>query len=451
MRIKFLGGTSTVTGSKFLVTDRKTSLLVDCGLFQGLKEWRLRNREPFPVEPGSVDAVVLTHAHLDHAGYLPLFVKNGFSGPVFATSGTLQLCSILLPDSGRIQEEDARYANKKGFSKHVPAEPLYTERDAETSLRQIEPLPFAVPFRQGDIEAILRPAGHILGAAMVELTGSGETVIFSGDLGRDDDLLMSPPSSGLGGDWIVVESTYGDRVHPSQDHLEKLAHLIRSTIEKGGAVLIPAFAVGRAQALIYSVYLLKKEGRVPDIPLFLDSPMATNVLNLYGAHVGEHRLSKAECDALTSAATLVTTVSQSKALSVSSEPRIIISASGMATGGRVLHHLRALAGNRRNTIVFAGYQAEGTRGAAIVSGASSVRIHGSEVSIGAQVEILEQFSAHADSDAVLAWLSGLSKKPKGVFVVHGERSASEVLRARIHEELGLTATVPDYLDEVDLT
>jgi len=448
--IRFLGAVGTVTGSKFLVEDGDTRVLVDCGLFQGHKELRLLNREAFPIEPESIAAVALTHAHLDHSGYLPLFVRNGYQGKVFATSGTAALCSIILPDSGRIQEEDARYANKAGYSRHKPALPLYTEEDAKNALKLLEVIPFEDPvdIAKG-FRLTLHTAGHILGASSAHLDGSA-SVLFSGDLGRSDDLLMGPPATGLGTDYLVVESTYGDREHPEEDPLEALAEVITKTIRRGGIVLIPAFAVGRAQLIILAVDRLRREGRIPDVPMYLDSPMATDVLQLYSHHCEEHRLSPEECGRLSGAATLVTTVSQSKALDHRSEPMILISASGMATGGRVLHHLRVFATDPQSTILFVGYQAGGTRGAAMTTGATTVKIHGELVPIRAEVALLNNFSAHADAPAIVEWLRSFRRMPKKTFVVHGEPEASIALAERIGRELGWSCAVPGYGDRFTL-
>lgn len=452
MKITFLGATGTVTGSRFLVSHDSQDVLVDCGLFQGLKELRLRNREPFPIDPWKIRSLILTHAHLDHSGYTPLLVREGFDGPVYGSPGTRQLCSILLPDSGRIQEEDARYANKEGFSKHDPALPLYTEADANEALLRFEPVRFgALAAASKDISFRLEPAGHILGASLVRVESQDASILFSGDLGRSNDLLMNPPTPGLEADWVVVESTYGGREHPSENALDVLAEIITKTAARGGVVLIPAFAVGRAQALIFALELLKKRGRITDVPVYLDSPMATDVLQLYGGHVGEHRLSASQCAEMTSAATLVNSVAQSKALMTRSGPMIVISASGMATGGRVLHHIKAFAPDPRNTILFAGYQAEGTRGHAMAGGAKSVKVHGSHVAIEAEVIVLHHFSAHAGPEEILDWLRTLSRAPRGVFVVHGESDSSHALKKRIEDDLGWTAKVPDYLEVVDLT
>ncbi|HZW51206.1 MAG TPA: MBL fold metallo-hydrolase, partial [Rudaea sp.] len=378
MKIQFLGAAGTVTGSKYLITQADNRVLVDCGLFQGLKNLRLRNWAELPFEPASISAVVLTHAHLDHSGYLPLLVKRGYTGPVYCTPATAELCKILLPDSGHIQEEDAEYANRGGFSKHHPALPLYTEEDAMRCLRQLRTVDFNEDFAIGPgLQGRFTPAGHILGAACVTVTGTAGKLVFSGDLGRPHDGIMNPPAPLSDADYIVVESTYGDRTHPSVDALDELAQIILRTVNRGGCVIVPAFAVGRTQTLLHFIHQLKAQGRIPSqLPVFLNSPMATDVTTLYERFGSELRLPKSEVAAMCRAATFVNSVEQSKRLNTLRNPMIIVAASGMATGGRVIHHLKAFAPDPRNTILFSGYQAAGTRGAAMLGGAKEIRIHG---------------------------------------------------------------------------
>ncbi len=444
--ISFLGGAGTVTGSKYLVRHGQESLLVDCGLFQGYKPLRLRNREPLPVAPDQIHAVLLTHAHLDHSGYLPLLVKNGFSGPVYATSGTRDLCRILLPDSGHIQEEDAAFANRHGFSKHAPALPLYTRQDALDCLLRIKavglnktvtPLP--------GWKATFSTAGHILGASSILVEVAGRRLLFSGDLGRPDDLIMNPPANAPLANTVLIESTYGDRAHPKEDVLTELASPLKKLAKRGGVAVIPVFAVGRAQALLHAIHQLKLRGDLPHaMPVFLDSPMAVHSTHLFEQHPEEHRLSAKEAHALTRCATMVSSTDESRALAKRHGPMIILSASGMATGGRVLHHLALYAGNHRNMVILTGFQAPGTRGAALASGAASVRIHGRDIPVSAELVQLQSASAHADGNQLLAWLRTMPQAPDQVYVVHGELGASDELRKRIKHELGWRAVVPEH-------
>ena len=443
MKLAFHGAAGTVTGSKTLVSHLDKQVLIDCGLFQGYKNLRLMNWDKFPFDPKGLDAVVLTHAHLDHSGALPLLVKRGFRGPVFATPSTIDVCKILLPDSGRIQEEDAEFSNRHGISKHKPALPLYTEADADRALRRLEPLPFGQPSDVvSGMQARLRRAGHILGASSVELTASGVTVVFSGDLGRPDDPIMREPEPIERADYIVAESTYGDRIHEVSDAEQLLGEVIRRTAARGGIVVIPAFAVGRAQSLLYAIYRLLHRAQIPKLPVYLNSPMAIDMTDMYHRHRAEHRLSPEECSGMCHVATMVRTVEASRELVAQRRPAVIVSASGMATGGRVLHHLKALAPDRRNTIVFAGFQAGGTRGGRIVAGERSIRIHGEMVNVNADVVSLPGMSAHADSNQIVQWLRTAPKPPKGVYLNHGEPTPADALRQRIEHELGWPATVP---------
>lgn len=455
MEITFLGATNTVTGSKYLVRTEHARVLVDCGLFQGFKQLRLRNWNQLPVNPREVDAVVLTHAHIDHTGYLPLFVKNGFSGPVYCTPATRDLCAIMLPDAGHLQEEEARYANKRGTSKHHPAQPLYTREDAVASLERLEPVDFYrdEPIATGTRFRFTR-AGHILGAAHVELTatdgGRETTLAFSGDVGRPNDVLMFAPDPIERADYLVVESTYGNRKHEATDPADTLADVIKTTAGRGGVVLVPAFAVGRAQSILWLVHLLKRDGRIPDIPVFLDSPMAIEATGVMVRHCGEHRLSGDDCRALAQTATCVTTVEESKRVSASSGPMIVISASGMATGGRVLHHLKAFAPNPTTTVLFAGYQAGGTRGADLIAGESELKIFGEFVPVRAEVKAIDNLSAHADAGEMIDWLRKTPKAPRRTFVTHGEPTAAEAFRKALEQKLGWRAEVPDYRETVEL-
>lgn len=451
MTIQFLGATSTVTGSKYLVHAAGKQVLVDCGLFQGFKQLRLRNWGQFPVDPKSIDAVVLTHAHLDHSGYLPLLVKNGYKGPIFCTAATADLCGILLPDSGHLQEEDARYANRRGFSKHRPALPLYTEEDAKRCLSQLRPVEFAQSIKIAPgVDMRLLLAGHILGAAMIEMRCEGRILLFSGDLGRPNDLVMQPPARVERADFLVIESTYGNRRHDMKDPLDVLADVITRTVARQGVVIIPAFAVGRAQTLLYAIHLLKIARRTPDVPVYLNSPMAVDATNIYHRHRTEHRLTEEQCKSMCTTAKFVNSVEESKALNNKRGPMILISASGMLTGGRVLHHLKAFAPDARNTILLSGFQSGGTRGAALAAGAETVKIHGEQVPIRAEVATLSNLSAHADYVEMLDWLGHFSDPPKQTFITHGEPAAADALRLSIEEKLKWQCTVPEYLERASL-
>lgn len=445
LRLTFLGATGTVTGSKFLVTAFKHRILVDCGLFQGFKQLRLRNWTPLPVNPASIHAVVLTHAHVDHSGYLPVLVKQGFAGPVFCSAGTRDLCGILLPDSGYLQEEEAEYANRHGYSKHAPALPLFTRLDAQHALTHLVPIGYEKPHELGEgVTVRLDPSGHLLGASYVSLTAAGTTVTFSGDLGRPRDPIIRAPATIAAPDYLVVESTYGDRRHDPTDPEEVLAAIINRTATRGGVLIIPAFAVGRAQAILYYVSRLKASKRIPDLPVYLNSPMAVNATGVYAAHESEHRLTPDQWRAMGRAVHVVGDVQESKRLNTREGPMIIISASGMATGGRVVHHLKAFAPDPKNTILFAGYQVPGTRGAALVAGARSVKIHGEYVLVNAEVAAMNNLSAHADADEIMAWLRTFPAPPRKTFITHGEPAAADALRHRIEEELGWTCRVPEY-------
>ncbi len=443
--ITFLGGAGTVTGSKCLVRHDGKCLLVDCGLFQGYKQLRLRNWTPLSVAPSDITAVLLTHAHLDHSGYLPLLVKEGFSGRIFASSGTRDLCKILLPDSGHIQEEDAEFANRHGFSKHAPALPLYTRQDALDALPYIKAVDYGKTFSPlPGWKVTYSAAGHILGASSILLEVAGRRILFSGDLGRPDDLIMSPPDTAPQADTVLVESTYGDRIHPREDILTELAPALQRVSKRGGVAVVPVFAVGRAQTLLHAIHLLKLKGELPtSLPVFLDSPMAVHTTHLFEDHPGEHRLSRQDAHALTHSATMVNSTDESRALASRHGPMVILSASGMATGGRVLHHLAHYAGDHRNMIILTGYQAPGTRGGTLASGAKSVRIHGRDVEVNAEVVQLQSASAHADANQLLAWLCTLPQAPDQVYVVHGEAGPADTLRGRIERELGWRAQVPE--------
>lgn len=434
-----------MTGSRHLIDWNGQRLLVDCGLFQGLRELRELNWAPFPVEPRSIDAVILTHAHLDHSGYLPRLVRDGFSGPIYATAATRDVARLILLDSAHLQEKDAEFANRHGFSRHKPALPLYTTADAESALSLFEVTEFGTELRMGDDASLqFRRAGHILGAATATLRLGGKTIAFSGDLGRFGDPVMLDPDPILHADYLVVESTYGDRIHPKLDAAAMLKDVIGRTVRRGGTVVIPAFAVGRTQSLLYELSLLKMKGELELVPIYVDSPMATNATDLMSAHMDDHRLQPVVCREAFGMATYVRDTEGSKALTASRMPKVIVSASGMATGGRVLHHIKAFGPDPRNTILFAGFQAAGTRGRAMVDGVREVKIHGEWIDIRAEVADLTMLSAHADSNELVRWLEGFKSAPKETFVVHGEPSASAALHARVVGEFGWKCTIPKY-------
>ena len=450
MRLTFLGATGTVTGSRYLLEHGDRRFLVDCGLFQGLKQLRLRNWEVPPFDPRAIDAVVLTHAHLDHSGWLPRLVELGFRGAIHATSATRDLCALILPDSARLLEEEAAYANRHGFSKHRPALPLYTEVAAMAALerfrhqhfdRAFEPIP--------GVRVVLRRAGHLLGAASVRVEWDGGSMLLSGDLGRNDDLVSVQPALPEAAETVVLESTYGDRIREPGDALTAIAEVVNRTAARGGIVLVPSFAIGRTQALLYALHLLKTERRIPDLPVFLNSPMAANASRIYVEHREEHRLSPAQCEAMFAVARIINSVEESKRLNGIRMPSIIVSASGMATGGRVLHHLKAFAPERRNSLLFVGFQAVGTRGAAIVAGARDVKVHGEYVPVRAEVAQIDLLSAHADRDGLLAWLGAMPTAPKRIFLTHGEPASADALRLAIQDRLGWSASVPEYQERFE--
>jgi metallo-beta-lactamase family protein len=452
LKLSSLGGAGTVTGSKHLLDNGARRILVDCGMFQGVKVLRERNWAPLPVPPASVDAVVLTHAHIDHSGYLPKFVRDGFEGPIYCSASTAELCEILLRDSAHIAEKDAEYANRKGASSHKPALPLYTVRDAERALKQFRSIAFheETPLIEG-ASVQLRRAGHILGAATADIRWADTRVVFSGDLGRYDDPFMLDPEPVTEADYLLVESTYGDRTHPKIDPMTALGEVIERTVRRGGTIVIPAFAVGRAQLLLYHLWMLKRAGRLTNVPIFLDSPMAIDATEMLCAHLDDHRLTPEACRQSCAIATYVRDVVDSKAITANPMPKVVIAASGMATGGRVLHHIKAFGPERKSTILLAGYQAVGTRGAKLLDGVEELKMFGQWVPIRAEIASLPSLSAHADADEIMRWLGGFSRPPSRSFIVHGEPAASDALRLRIEQELDWRASVVDPTRSYELT
>lgn len=457
--LQFLGATGTVTGSKYLLQNEGRRLMIDCGLFQGLKELRLRNWDPLPLNPASVDWLALTHAHIDHTGYIPRFVSAGFKGPIYATTGTADLARVLLPDSARLQEEDAEYANRKGFSKHHPALPLYTEQDAQTALKHFHPVNYnEVVTLTASLSIKFVPAGHILGSSFVMVRAGNPpvSVLFSGDVGRYDEPILNDPSPVDGADYLLVESTYGDRPHENKDPKTRLAEIINESVSRGGKIIIPAFAVGRTQLVIYYLRELEDEGRIPVLPVIVDSPMAVSATRLYSKHKEDHdsdmqRFDAAHRNALaTRNFHMVETQAQSKAINSQTGPAIIISASGMATGGRVVHHLEHNLSDPKATVIFVGYQAAGTRGRRLVNGEPEIKMHGQMIPVRARIETIGSLSAHADSAEIIRWLSGFKQAPRETFVVHGEPHAAQALAQTISETLGWKVTIPIYKQTVEL-
>ncbi len=483
LTLTFLGAARTVTGSKYLLRSGGSTVLIDCGLFQGLKELRERNWQGLPIEPSEIDAIVLTHAHLDHCGYLPWVVAHGFTGRIFCTAGTQDLCRIVLPDSGRIQEEDAENANRNKYSRHEVALPLYTENDAFKAISQLQPVGYDRPMPVADgVEVEFVNAGHLLGSAYARIKTGGKTILFGGDLGRFSRPVLPDPTMVDEADYLLVESTYGNRVHADDDDGAQLADVIKAAFERGGRVIVPAFAIGRVEELIYWIKKLEEAKRIPVLPVYVDSPMAAEALARYSERLNEldsdlqpekhddkaphgpaarndspeERRAHANrerqvCAFCTERFRTIKSAAESKQLTASTKPAIIISSSGMATGGRVLHHLKAGLPDSRNTVLFVGYQAEGTRGRRLVNGEKAVKIHGQMVPVNARIELIESMSAHADSKEILRWLGGFKGPPQTTFLVHGEPIAMESLNASIKAELAWNTKMPEHGETIQLT
>jgi len=462
IHLRFLGGAQTVTGSKFALEVGDCRVLIDCGLFQGLKELRVRNWGPLPLPPDALDAIILTHAHIDHTGYIPRLVRQGYERPIFGSRATVDLCRLLLPDSAQLQEEDARHATHHGYSKHEPALPLYTVKDAKAALRLMKGVAYGSAVQLSpSLEFRLVPAGHILGSSFVHVTCSEDRraprrLLFSGDLGRYNEPVLNDPTPAPEADYLVIESTYGDRLHSHEDPKARLEEIITSTAGRGGQVIIPAFAVGRTQHLLYLLRELEEEGRIPILPVRVDSPMAVDATEKYLVHTEDHDLDMQKLAAQgrnpfrTADFQLCRSLRASRGLLHEDRPMIVISASGMATGGRVLHHLRARLPDERNTVVFVGFQAEGTRGRRLLEGESEIKIHGEMIPVRARIERIDSLSAHADQNEILLWLRTFRQPPRQTFIVHGEPRASQSLAQKIRAEVGWNVTIPALGETVRL-
>ncbi|HLW82596.1 MAG TPA: MBL fold metallo-hydrolase [Candidatus Acidoferrales bacterium] len=460
-KITFLGAAGAVTGSKYLVEAGGKRLLVDCGLFQGPRGLREKNREPFPVEPASIDWIVLTHAHIDHTGYLPRIVSDGFRGPIFANAATHELCNLLLLDSAHLQEEDAKFAAKKGYSRHHPPLPLYTTEEAQQALTQFREVPRSDPFTISP-QFTVKPydAGHILGSSSLQITitenGKSAVVVFSGDVGRYNQTILNDPAPIARADYILCESTYGDRDHPTTDPGSAIAEIVNRVNKRGGVIVIPAFAVGRTQTLMYILRQLEDAQQIPKLPTFVDSPMAASVTDLYVRHHEDHRLSFQQLEQAGDRDPLdvhevhmTRTVEESKKINAIKTPCIIMAASGMCTGGRILHHLEQRLPDARNVVIFAGYQAEATLGRYLLNGGKDPRIHGDYIHSRAEIAEVSQFSAHSDRTEMIRWLSGFQAPPKRLFLIHGEPAAAQSFSERVQQQLHWPVAIPKLGDSFD--
>lgn len=466
--LQFLGATETVTGSKFLLNTAGEHWLIDCGIFQGLKELRLRNWAPMPIRAEDITGVILTHAHIDHSGYIPLLVKNRFHGKVYGSEPTVDLCKILLPDAGYLQEEDAKFAGRKGFSRHQPPLPLYTYEDAVRSLDALTALHNGDLHKLGrDLRVRMLKAGHLLGSRFVEVTldmPRHRTILFGGDIGRYDAIITTPPLRVPEADYLILEATYGGRSHPKEDIYARVAGVINRTAERGGKVLIPAFAVGRTQEMLYIIKQLQKRRMIPgDLPVYLNTPLGIDATDIYARYLEEHKIFSGlqanghhgdgaftgnpfHCDNLH----LVHDHTASRELNLLEGPAVIIAGSGMLTGGRILHHLKTYGPDPASTLLLVGFQAEGTRGRTLIDGARTLKVHGEDIRMRCQIEVINSLSAHGDQDDILRWLRGFRRPPKKTFLVHGERKSSELLAQQIRDELHWTVEIPHYLSEVVL-
>jgi metallo-beta-lactamase family protein len=447
IKIQFLGAAETVTGSKYLIQTSDKNILVDCGMFQGLKKLRLLNWEPLPFNVSKIDIVLLTHGHLDHTGYLPRLVKSGFYGPIWGTAPTLEIAKIILEDSAKIQEEDAARANAKGYSKHKPAQPLYDLKDVEKTLPHFKPKPLDkwIEISEG-ISCRFRYNSHIIGATFIELKIGDKAIVFSGDIGRDNDLLMYPPQKPETADILFIESTYGDRLHPN--HSEKqLEEIINTAAKMNGTIIVPGFAVERIQMLMYLLWQLRKKGKIPGIPIYMDSPMGRNVLDIFHHNTEWHKLPMDQCNEMCRDIKHIKTIQETLKLAADKSAKIVIAGSGMGTGGRVLTYFQQFLGDPSATVLLVGYQAEGTRGRALLEGAKEIKLYGKYYSVKAKIENVEGLSAHADQKGLIDWMSQLKKKPEKIFIVHGEAQSADALRVKIKDVYGLDGVIPS-LNEI---
>ena len=460
-KLTFYGATGTVTGSRFHLEIDGKNILIDCGMFQGPKRIRLKNWEVFPVPPSSFDFVILTHAHIDHSGYLPKFVREGFNGKIICTHATAELCKVMLKDSAHIQEEDAKWANKKGFSKHSPAEPLYTKEDAIKTLNLFHPIHYGDFFKLSENTRIkLHDSGHILGSALIDIKtiidDKSRKILFSGDLGRPEIPVLNEPDQVYNVDYLILESTYGQRLHESSDPISDLVEVVNRSMKRGGSLVIPAFSVGRTQTLLYLLRLLEEEGKIPSYPIYVDSPMAIDALEIFKDHIKDFdlyaRMQKMQGKDIFQPKNLHICRTREDSMSINKHRSgcIIISASGMVTGGRILHHMAQRLPDTKNTILLMGYQAEGTRGRVIQERKETVKIHGKQIPINAQIEMIDGFSGHADYNEMLAWLMPFNKPPKQVFMVHGEAEASQSMAEKINKTYGWNVTVPEFGNSFEL-
>lgn len=443
MKVHFLGAAGTVTGSKYLIETDEHRIMIDCGLFQGLKELRELNWNRPPVDVSSIDMVLLTHGHMDHTGYLPCLLKMGFKGTILGTSPTLDIAGIILRDSGKIQEEEAKRANKEGYSKHKPAQPLYTVKDAErtiTHFRTVEEGEWEALFE--NVNARFQYNGHIIGATFIELEIDGERLVFSGDIGREQDLLMRPPKRPDRADHLFIESTYGDRIHPKEDLETKLRDIILHTVEKGGTLIIPSFAVERTQTLMYLLWQLHDKGEIPNIPMIMDSPMGANVLNVFHQNEKWHKLPKEDCTKMCHTFRVIRSFKETWEVIDSKGPKLVVAGSGMMSGGRVLTYLQQYLSRPETTVLLAGYQADGTRGRKMLEGAETLKIYGKHYPVKAEVMNLEVLSAHADQTELLDWMSELNDAPKNIFIVHGESNSANAFAAKMKERFGWNSKIP---------
>jgi metallo-beta-lactamase family protein len=449
--IHFLGAAGTVTGSKYLIEAPEKKFLVDCGLFQGLKELRLMNWDHLPVDVSTIDFVLLTHGHLDHVGYLPRLIKDGFKGKIYGTAPTLDIAEIILRDSARLQEEEAEQANEEGFSKHHPAKALYTEKDVESTLTYFSPIDLNQWIDLGgEVKARFQTNGHIIGSTFIEVHVQGKKFVFSGDVGQEEDLLLTPPKRPEEADILFVESTYGDRLHPEGDIKDRLKAIILETLAKGGSVIIPSFAVERTQVMMYLLWQLRVSGELPDVPLIMDSPMGARVLGVFEKHRDWHKLPTAEYRAMCEQFQVVENYRETLNLIGSKYPKIIIAGSGMVTGGRVLSYLQSYLENPQHTVLLVGYQGEGTRGRQLLEGTHELKIHGKYYPVKCRVEVLHGLSAHGDQSELLHWMSDIKTAPENIFVIHGEKQAADTFKVKIKDTFGWQAVVPNLYEIVEV-